>query len=188
MTDTPDHPDSNCTEDLAALFHRASRLLARSYHRHARAQHAQARAFAFIKAHGPIVQADLLRLLDVRSSSLSEVLGKLEHSGLIVRRRNQEDRRGFVLSVNEGVKSPFVELPEPSQDEAGVPFGCLDDEERRQLTRILNKIISVVDGDGTMDACEAPRRFHYSKGGSSGGPAGRRGGRYKGRMRGLRRH
>ena len=184
MTDTPDHPDFDSTEDLAALFHRASRLLARSNHRHARAQHAQARAFGLIKAHGPIVQADLLRLLDVRSSSLSEVLRKLEHSGLIVRTRNQEDRRGFVLSVNEGATPPFIASPEPSKDEAGVLFGCLDDEERRQMTRILTKIISAVGSDGPVDACDEAQRFQYSKGGRHRGSSG---GRSKGRLRGPRR-
>ena len=66
-------------------FARASRMMARSFHRRAHAHHAQEHVLSIIREQGPMKQSALLELLDVRSSSLSEVLGKLERNGLIER-------------------------------------------------------------------------------------------------------
>lgn len=133
------------TEELAQLFRRTTRMLARAYHRRDKAHHAQDHVLALLNHHGPMGQNDLLRILDVRSSSLSEVLGKLEMNGLIMRERNQEDRRSFVISVTEQGRAATGANQEP--DSAKKLFACLDEAERGQLWNILSKLSTALDKD-----------------------------------------
>lgn len=143
--------NSNATpynnEDLAFMFRRASRMMARTYHRRSHAHHAQEHVLSIIREQGPIKQADLLELLDVRSSSLSEVLGKLQRNGLIERQRNEQDKRSFVISATGGGKMSDSMRPGGGRESAEALFACLDTVERRQLGDILNKIIDSLQHD-----------------------------------------
>lgn len=133
-------------EDLVFLFRRASRMMARKYHRRAHSHHAQEHVLSIIRERGPIKQGDLLELLDVRSSSLSEVLGKLERNGLIERKRNEKDKRSFVISATNEATVPGT-MPQGGGESTGTLFACLDDGERRQLGGILEKIIGSFQND-----------------------------------------
>lgn len=55
--------------------------------------HGQNRSLALLARNEGMKQADLARNAHVRPSSVSEVLERLEKSGLIERRRDQKDRR-----------------------------------------------------------------------------------------------
>ncbi len=159
-------------DELGALFRRASRMMARSHHRCFQAPQAQRHVFSMIQEHGPIAQSELLEMLDVRSSSLSEILRKLEKNGLIVRMRNEADKRGFILSVNEGGGLASVDAQEAPQESAYAFFSCLEEGERQQLAALLSKIIVHLDQDeqGGRGRGNGPR--HHKEGGRSGIPGG----------------
>ena len=129
------------SEELVVLFRRASRLMARASHRRDHSHHAQEHVLSIIRQYGSINQSDLLEILDVRSSSLSEVLGKLERNGLIARERNEQDKRSFVISAIDHEASRETGPHSSSEENVDFLFACLGDEEREQLTGILNKII-----------------------------------------------
>ena len=135
MTDAP--PATVSDAELGHLFRHTSRLMARAFHRRDNAGHAQARVLSILREHGPMSQRDLLALLDVRSSSLSELLSKLEAGGLIARERNPDDRRGFILSAT----GAGLALSETDADGREPDFfACLDPTEKAQLAAILTKI------------------------------------------------
>lgn len=143
MTDT-NTTQPRSSRDLAALFLHATRLMARAYHRRDHAHHAQSRVLAILRERGPIPQSELLEILDVRSSSLSEILGKLERHGLIARSRNEEDKRGFVITATEQAEA----RPGDRRGEgADALFACLDDTERTQLGDILEKLVAALKDD-----------------------------------------
>lgn len=119
--------------------------MARVYHRRAQAHHAQGHVLSIIKERGPVKQKDLLTMLDVRSSSLSEVLAKLESNDLIVRQRDEDDRRGFIVSAREGADGAPPEPKDGYQESADTLFAVLSDEERNQLGELLNKVIASVE-------------------------------------------
>jgi len=145
MSDTIN--DSRLTgQDLAALFRRASRLMARVYHRRDHAHHAQSHVLDLLRERGPVSQRDLLEELDVRSSSLSEVLRKLELGGWITRERNPEDRRGFVISATERTMAS-VEPDDGAEGGQADLFACLNDEERTSLRDILTKLTASLSDD-----------------------------------------
>ena len=172
MKKAGDHIETTDNQDLADLFRRASRLIARVYHRRDHAHHAQGHVLSIIRERGSINQGELLEILDVRSSSLSEIIRKLERKGLITRERNEKDRRGFIVSA---IERPDDQPPDPcrARESSGNFFTCLDDEEQVRLRTILEKIIASVKEDPLS---REPGCSHHKQGG------GRRHGRGKRRL------
>lgn len=145
--------------DLVLLFRRASRMMARAFHRCAHAHHAQENVLSIIRERGSIKQAELLELLDVRSSSLSELLGKLQRNGLIERTRNEKDKRSFIISATQQAGAPPAGRWQGQgrhkgrQQSADALFACLDAAERQQLGTLLQKLIGSLENEGLCPDC-----------------------------------
>ncbi|WP_272698899.1 MarR family winged helix-turn-helix transcriptional regulator [Desulfovibrio sp. Fe33] len=174
---SPAKPVNNA--ELAGLFRLASRLMARACHGLDQAQHAQHRVLSLLLENGPMPQGELLEILDVRSSSLSELLRKLEDRGLILRERNEDDRRSFIISPTDAAKDLG-----PDRDGMDGQFDCLDNEEREQLRIILGKLVASLredpmtggPGRGFGRGGRGGRGNGFGRGrGFGNGPGGRRG-------------
>lgn len=96
------------------------------------------RMLRLLAERGEMPQSDLVLLLDLRSASVSEQLGKLEAQGLVVRRRSEEDRRGVTIELTEAGRELAGSLPEGAQG----AFAALDESEREQLSALLKKLLS----------------------------------------------
>jgi DNA-binding MarR family transcriptional regulator len=142
--------------DLIGLFRQASRLMKRQFHRHNGAHHAQARVLSIIVKRGSISQGELLEILDVRSSSLSELLRKLEDNGMVVRERNEDDRRSFVILPTDAARERFAE--HKKEVENTNIFDCLDETERQQLGVIMLKLVDSLKDDDCMGDCQRDGR------------------------------
>jgi DNA-binding MarR family transcriptional regulator len=129
-------------ETLIMLFRRAVHVMTRAYHHHGHSRHAQARVLAALKEKNPITQHELLEMFDVRSASLSEILGKLERNGFINRGRDEDDKRNVVVTVTEQGDAAAAEYRQGRSRSADALFASLSADERRQLVGILNKIIN----------------------------------------------
>ena len=175
MTAPNSPPSPVNSAQLLDLFRRASRLMARVYHQGAHAHHAQGHVLALIRAHSPVKQRELLELLDVRSSSLSEVLAKLERNGLIIRQRDEADKRGFVISARKEAASPLLDQQDGYNESTEALFAVLDDRERRQLWELLDKIIQSMEDTPAYrpTLSKRPKRGRY--GGGRGGKFHHRG-------------
>lgn len=159
--------------DLAALFHHASRLLARMAHRHDGGSHAQERVLSVIRDHGPLPQRELLERFGVRSASLSEVLAKLERAGRITRFRDEEDRRGFIVSAVKDASDPAAEDCDAHQVLNENVFAVLTVEEREQLAKLLDKLVTALEqdvpsGQGGPGCSRGPRGRGRGRGGRHG--------------------
>lgn len=149
------------SEALAGLFRRASRLMARAAHRlehggPGHAGHAQERVLAIVRERGGMSQRELLDLLDVRSASLSEVLAKLERNGLIARRRDDADRRGFTVAVTDKGEAACSGQAGLSGENAATLFVGLDPAERETLGRLLAKLVASLEDDPRLRRAESP--------------------------------
>jgi DNA-binding MarR family transcriptional regulator len=141
------------SEDLDGLFHRIAKLMARGRHRGGHGRHTQRRVLSILLEQGPTSQSELLEMLDVRSSSLSEVLGKLERHGWITRERSENDKRVFLVSATEEARGLGAESGGGRRECSDGIFACLNDEERAQLFHLMEKIVASVE-----DEAEAGRR------------------------------
>lgn len=95
------------------------------------------RMLRLLAERGDMNQSDFVYLLDLRSASVSELLGKLEAQGLITRRRSEADRRGVTISLTEAGRAQA-----PSSFGEDTAFSALTDEERAQLQTLLQKLLA----------------------------------------------
>lgn len=95
------------------------------------------RMLRLLAERGDMSQSDFVYLLELRSASVSELLGKLEAQGLVTRRRSETDRRGVTISLTDAGRAA---LPAPADPDAA--FSALTDEERTQLQTLLQKLLT----------------------------------------------
>ena len=133
--------------ELIGLLHRAVRFMGRARHQHGRSGHAQRRILALLTARGSMEQKELLEELDVRSTSLSEILGKLEHKGLISRERDSGDRRGFIISPTEEARTMMAGHDEEHRQGADSLFKEFSEEEKASLKTLLEKLVSGMEAN-----------------------------------------
>ena len=124
--------------------------------------YAQDRALRAIAAQEGVTQRALMEALDVRPSSISELLTKLENGGLIERRPNPDDRRQMQLYLSDSGRAQAARLGEdaPLPD----PFEALTDEEQQQYLALTDRMI-----DALTRACEE-RGIPADRSSGHGGP------------------
>ena len=141
---TPNVPVNNAVieESLSSLFHKTAQCMKRSHHFHGRAEHAQMRVLSILHHKGQMNQCDLQQLLGVRSTSLSEILKKLENRGLITRNQDKNDKRSIILTLTEQGATKTVSAATAGHQAIDALFEALSEMEREQLAGILRKVIA----------------------------------------------
>ncbi|MDR2164153.1 MAG: MarR family transcriptional regulator [Zoogloeaceae bacterium] len=156
-------------EQLLWLFHRASKWMTRGHHhgdsarKHARdrhgetrdghvrhqlladgqARHAQGRILFILSEQEGLSQRELLDMLHVRSATLSELLFKLESNRLILRQRDERDRRNYRLFLTESGRATLEEHRQRRQETATRLFAALDATERASLSALLTRLLAL---------------------------------------------
>lgn len=106
------------------------------------AKSGQLRILSVLSGHGPLTQRELLDILDIRSGSLSEILGKMEAAGHISRTPNAQDRRSIDVALTPEGAQAASQLHEHKENSARNFFSALTEEEKEQLSRLLGKLLS----------------------------------------------
>ena len=98
-------------------------------------------ALAVLADEGPHAQSDLGDKLRIDRSTMVAVVDDLEGMGFVERRRNQEDRRRYELTLTDAGRRAFSEaegLVEGVQEAVLAP---LDEAQRRQLHELLTSVL-----------------------------------------------
>jgi DNA-binding MarR family transcriptional regulator len=118
----------------------------------------QGRILALLKTQDGISTKDMSYLLDIRISSLNELLSKLEKNGYIERKPSQEDKRIILVNLTEKGRNEKLQ-----KSSSGI-FGCLSHDERENLEKYLDKLIGALEeqvGDEDDDErIEALKAMH----------------------------
>lgn len=156
-TDAAPHSAGSHTPDedsLSRSVMRLGRLLMRHEHitrdgrRGRSARVGQGRVLALLALREPLAQKDLAFLLGVRPQSLSELLGKLEHAGLVERQRDEADRRSTLVSLTAEGRGAAEEATRSGASDTD-PFDVLDEDERAELARLVGKVSQgLIEADG----------------------------------------
>ena len=103
---------------------------------------AQNRVLFLLHRYGAITQKQLQQHMQIQQGSLSELLGKMEASGLITRSRDPQDKRQVILQLSE--KGIAVEHANHDQvmAENNEMFSVLSKQEQKELERMLNALIT----------------------------------------------
>ncbi|MDR1125102.1 MAG: MarR family winged helix-turn-helix transcriptional regulator [Deltaproteobacteria bacterium] len=138
---------NNSGEDLFALFRRVFKHMARAHHQQGHGRHAQRHILSILRERGSMNQRELMEMLNVRSASLSEILGKLERHGLASRERDGQDRRNLVIAATEDGNRAVGEHECERRKQAENLFAALDADERAKLAELLEKLALALEAD-----------------------------------------
>lgn len=133
-----EHHDTSNVDANERLIH-SLRMVSRTLNYRAEPTGGQDRVLSILAEKGTIGQKELMDTLSVKAGSLSELLGKLENAGLIVRSKNEEDHRAVNVALTEQGKKRAEEIA--AQKGSGKDmFSALTEEEITQLTELLDKL------------------------------------------------
>ena len=101
----------------------------------------QQRILAMLAERGIITQRELQDMLGVQSGSLSEILNKVETCGYIMRRQNERDRRQMNLELTDSGMEAARNFREDHMKKARAMFDGLTEDEKKQLSSLLEKMM-----------------------------------------------
>lgn len=102
----------------------------------------QKRVLIVLLQSGPVTQTALTDHLHIQPGSVSEVLGRLEELGLIMRTANEADKRTVIVSLTESGTMEAKEALCQRQKRQKEMFQVLSEEEQEELLGLLEKITS----------------------------------------------
>lgn len=114
----------------------------------------QGRIFAILKMQDGISTKDLSYLLDIRISSLNELLSKMEKAGYIKRESSETDKRVMLIKLTE--KGKNEQKQEWNPDEI---FDCLSEDEKKTFEEYLDRIIASIETDLGEEVDEDEREW-----------------------------
>lgn len=136
------HGYAGSREDLAGKLEYCARGLALFAGRH----HGQRKILRILRDQSPISQKQLQDMLGIQSGSMSEIAAKLEGRGLIVRGRDQADKRKITLSVTPAGLEWLAQRDDAEIEQRRAEFFLgLSQEERDALESLLDKLADYWD-------------------------------------------
>lgn len=100
----------------------------------------QKRILTILKDAGTISQSELTQRLGVQPGSASEVVGKLESAGLILRTPSPADRRTLDITLTPLGQVQAQEAAAQREQRHSAMFSCLSEEEKAALLSLLERI------------------------------------------------
>lgn len=83
---------------------------------------------------------ELCEFLDLRPSSLSEMLSRAEADGLLTRTADEADRRVQRISLTEKGRETVTEMESAREQDARRRVSCFTEEEKEQFCRLCEKL------------------------------------------------
>ncbi|WP_026559156.1 MarR family transcriptional regulator [Bacillus sp. J37] len=94
----------------------------------------------FLWKHGSCSIGQLADQLEVRSSSMSQMIDRLELAGMVFRETNQQDARTKVVTLTDTGKETIMKMKDAQIELLAGPFNQLTSEEQEILVNILKKM------------------------------------------------
>lgn len=82
----------------------------------------------------------LVEILDIRPSSVSELVKKLEETGYVVREKDEKDKRIMKIKLTKVGKEVAQEKKSRNNEWTEFYFSELTNEEQKELNRLLEKL------------------------------------------------
>lgn len=128
------------------------------------------RLLTVLKTKDGLTQRELSEALDIRPSSVGELLRKLEANDLVIRQNNDADRRVMNVYLTESGRKLIEDSPAVHTEIQVNVLNDISEEEKEVFTRVLTKMIisleekypmHVVDGE---DVRPGRKHCHHGKG------------------------
>ena len=116
-----------------------------------------------ISQNDGIIQRDLAERMDIRPSSLTEMLMNLEQNLLITRKQDEKDRRVIHVYLTEAGKTAIDGFVQANDKLSVSLFNCLTSEEIEKMLEMVNKINANLEAMDDADTVLGPegKGFHH---------------------------
>lgn len=149
---------------LYTSLHRLSRQLHRYSHRFFQGKHhhyqEQFRLLFLIAENDGIIQRDLVEKMDVRPSSMTQMIAKMEQLGLVSRKQDEKDQRVMHIFLTEQGKTAVAESQKTSEKLVDTMFAGLTDEEVGQMLQLTEKLCTHLSA---IDSTDSARDFPHGR-------------------------
>lgn len=150
----------NFTSDtLYPLFMHCAHIIGRGHHRCPAMHPSQHRVLSLLAGKDFMTQQELLEVLDIRASSLSELLSKLEDKELISRTKPDPSKRNVNVEITDLGAAVAEEYAQHKEAAAQALFGSLSEEEQETLAGLLHKLFQ--DWHGKLQAEAEGEEGHH---------------------------
>lgn len=105
----------------------------------------QQRILMRLNLYGQTTQKELQDVLEISSGALSEILQKMEDSGLILRTKRAEDKRQVDLSLTNAGKEKAISVEIHYHRTLERMFECLSEEQKNSLEETLGVLTAHLD-------------------------------------------
>jgi DNA-binding MarR family transcriptional regulator len=95
-----------------------------------------------LQRHGSCTIGELAEHLDVRSSTMSQMVDRLEKNGIVYRSAGQKDARVKTVALCEKGKEIIQEREKLWVDSLAQPFQNFSIEEKETLLNLMDKLVS----------------------------------------------
>lgn len=111
----------------------------------------QLRLLQLLTQHDHLTNSDIVEDLDIRPSSVSALVTKLEGAGMIERQASPDDKRVALISLTEKGRQ-FLETAHKAKDELSETlFTTLSSDEQAQLRDLLQKLLKDLEAKQPAD-------------------------------------
>jgi DNA-binding MarR family transcriptional regulator len=160
MSDTTSNNLFNALQRLNRQIHRHSHRMMppkEGLHR------GQIHLLHLISQNDGIIQRDLAERMDMRPSSLTEMLINLEQNLLIERKQDEKDRRVTHVYLTDAGKIAIDGFSQENDKLSASLFNCLTAEEIEKMVEIVNKVNVNLEArdDSDTDEWHEGKRFHH---------------------------
>lgn len=137
--------------DLFQTLKRLNRQMHRAFHREGQKNgglyHGQGSLLLLILQNEGVSQRDLAEQLDVRPSSMTEMLSRLEQSDLIKKKQDEKDQRIMRISLTEKGREAAQKIEESKDSFIESFFIGLTEEDQQQLLVLTQKLCKKLEKD-----------------------------------------
>lgn len=127
-----------------------------------------------LEANGPSTPSELSRQVELSQATMTGILDRLEAAGLVLRARNQADRRRVSVTLTPAGQNLLENAPSALQESLRGQLSALPLEEQRQISVTLQRVVEMMGAEeipaspvltsGPMDA--GPREVASLLGGA----------------------
>ncbi len=110
------------------------------YHRRG-GKRGQTKILRILAEQGDMMQRKIQDILDIKSGSLSEMVRKMEADGLILREKQEEDKRNIYIKLTQKGRVKIEQDLARMKKEEEILFNALSEEEQEQFYELCSKLI-----------------------------------------------
>jgi DNA-binding MarR family transcriptional regulator len=105
----------------------------------------QGQVLRVLNQRGPLSLVEISRELDAKPSSMSGLIDRLVKAGMVIRERDNEDRRVVWITLSDKSKKLFANFPYTQAQYYRTYLEKLSEEEFSQLSTNLKKLVRILE-------------------------------------------